>query len=41
LAIATSWKGFPFYTSTEMQRSSQPTEVGTSGAIQRLPHGAQ
>jgi hypothetical protein len=31
--------GFPFYTSMETQRSSQPTEVGTSGAIQQWPHG--
>jgi hypothetical protein len=30
LAMATPRKGFPFYSSTEMQRSSQPTRVGTS-----------
>jgi hypothetical protein len=41
LAIATPQKGFPFYTSTETQRSSQPTEVGTSGAIRQWPHGAR
>jgi hypothetical protein len=33
--------GFPFYTSTETQWSSQPSEVRTSGAIWRLPHGAR
>jgi hypothetical protein len=31
--------GFPFYTTTETQRSSQPIEVGTSGAIRQWPHG--
>jgi hypothetical protein len=35
LPIATPRKGFPFYTSTETQRSSQPTEVGTSGMATR------
>jgi hypothetical protein len=41
LAIATPREGFPFYTPTETQRSSQPTEVGTSGAIRRWPHRAR
>jgi hypothetical protein len=41
LAMATSRKGFPFYSSKETQRSSQPTEVGTSRAIRRWPHGAR
>jgi hypothetical protein len=39
LAMATPRKGFPFYSGT--QRSSQPTEVGTSIAVRRLPHGAR
>jgi hypothetical protein len=33
--------GFAFNTSTKKQRSSQPTEVGTGGAIRRWPHGAR
>jgi hypothetical protein len=41
LAIATPRKGFPFYTSMETQRSSQPTEAGTSGEIQQWPHGTR
>jgi hypothetical protein len=41
LAMATPRDGFPLYTSTETQRSSQPTTVGTSGAIRRWPHGAR
>jgi hypothetical protein len=35
LAMATPQECFPFYTSTEMQRSSQPIEVGICGAIRR------
>jgi hypothetical protein len=41
LAMATQREGFPFYTSTEMQRSSQPTEVGTSRGIRCWPHTAR
>jgi hypothetical protein len=39
--MATPREGFPFYISTEMQRSSQPTKVGTSGAIRQWPHRAR
>jgi hypothetical protein len=41
LVMATTREGFPLYTSTETQRSSQPTEVGTSGVIRRWPRGAR
>jgi hypothetical protein len=41
LAMATPREGFPFYTSTKTQRSSQLAEVGTGGAIRRWPHGAR
>jgi hypothetical protein len=36
LAMATPREGFSFYSSTETQRSSQPSEVGASRAIRRL-----
>jgi hypothetical protein len=41
LVMATLRKGFPFYTSTETQRLSQSTEVGTSRVIRRWQHGAR
>jgi hypothetical protein len=41
LAVATPRDGFPFYTPTDTQRSSQLTEVGTSGVIRRWPHRAR
>jgi hypothetical protein len=41
LGNGNTMEGLPFYTSTETQRSSQPTEVGTSGAIRKCPHRAR